>query len=251
MNDVRMWWFHVNQFRRNSYFTQLLFTSTLSILIVQALAARNPNSAAASDLNWLRAGMLGAWTMCAVAVGLLNYQRHLGTLVHLVRTPYLAVRTLFPAVGAASVFGLAAFPIAALGSRALGMPVALGNIGSLLIAALLFWLACVSVSTAVGMFFVLSPDAFAYESLIGVPIVLVSGVFGTASWIPNSVISIARILPTRAAVELLTNVATGGPLSITTIIEVLLVSLLWLALATLIANKVTKRATVMGTLEVI
>lgn len=250
--NLRMLWFHVGQFAKNSYFVQLLFTSTLTILALSALAARNPGAGATSDLVWLRAGMLGTWTMCAVAVGLLSYQRFQGTLVHLIRTPHAPVRTLLPVVGAASVFGLLALPVAALGAWLLRLPIATGNLGTMLIAGLGFWLACLAISSTIGMLFkIITPNALTYENLVGIPIVLVSGVFGTPLWLPSGITQAARILPTRSAVQVLTDVASGHSLNWLALAETLAVSAVWLTATAIIAGVVARRATVTGTLEVV
>jgi len=251
-----MLWFHVRQFAQNGYFVQLLITSTLSIVILQALAARNPAVAAgganpAVGLGWLRAGMLGTWTVCAVSSGMLGYQRFQGTLVYLVRAPYHPMRVLVPVLGAASVFGLLALPLGALGSVMLGQPVIHGGIVVTLIAGLVFWIACLSISTFIGMIFVLTPNAMTYEGLLSIPLVLVSGVFGTPSFLPDTVIAIARILPTRSAVELLNQISAGGGLNLWLLVEPLVVSLLWLLAAAGAARVVTRRATQTGILEVV
>jgi len=259
MRDVRMWWFHARQFARNSYFMQLLLTSTCGMVALQALAARNPEAVggtgfAAPGLGWLRAGMLGNWTMCGVAIGLLGYQRFQDTYVHLVRTPHQAIRTLFPVVGAASVFGLLALPLAAITALALRQPVTFGNrhmIGQLLAAGFLFWLACLAVSTALGMVFVLTPNAITYQPLIGIPLILVSGIFGTPEWIPDWIIAIATILPTRGAVALLVSVVHGDPVGWQSALAVIISSLLWLIIAGWLANRVANASTKSGTLEVI
>lgn len=250
MRDLRMLLFHARLFRHNSYFFQLLLTSTLGMVAMQALAARLPGATLA-DLGWLRAGMFGTWTMCAVAVGMLGYQSFQGTLVHLYRTPVAAFRTLMPVVGAASVFGLAALPLAALFAWLLRMPVSLPHLGGLLVAGLLFGLACLAVSALAGMAFVLNRNALAYEGLAATPLVLLSGVFGTPPFLPPLVLALARVLPTRAAVDLLTEVAAGGTLSLAPIVEIIGVSAVWLAAACWLGGFVTRRAAASAKLGVI
>ena len=129
MRDLRMWWFHTSIFARNGFFIQLLLTSTLGIVGLQALAALAPG-VEHTNLGWLRAGIVGMWTVCTVAAGMIGYQRFQGTLVHLMRTALTTPRTLLPVLGAASVFGLAALPVAWLAAWALRMPVTLGVAGA-------------------------------------------------------------------------------------------------------------------------
>jgi len=248
LTDARMFWFHAKQMARNTYFVQLLITSTLGMVALQALAARNPDAiiAGTGGLGWLRAGMLGTWTMCGVAVGLLGYQQFQGTFTHLIRSPHQVFRALFPVVGAASVFGLGAFPMAALSAIILRQPLVFGNIGALIIAGLIFWLACLALSSVLGMAFVLTPNAITYEGLIGIPLVLVSGIFGTFDWIPSGVLAAARILPTRGAVELLFNATSGAPLNWILVAITIASSLTWLAVAAWIVHIVIKRLTKTG-----
>ncbi len=245
-----MWWFHTAQFARNGYFVQLLLTSTLGLVALQALAARAPG-AQDTDLGWLRAAMVGTWTVCTVAAGMIGYQRFQGTLVHLLRSPLPAHRTLLPVVGAASVFALAALPLAALASWATGQPVTLGPFLPMIVAAVAFWLACLSVSAVIGGLFVLTPNAMTYEGLLAVPLVLASGVFGTPSAVPDLLVTVTHVLPTRSGVEILQQAADGSGPSPLLMLECLLVSAAWLVGARWSANVVARRATAAGTLEVV
>lgn len=245
-----MWWFHTTQFARNGYFVQLLVTSTLGLVALQALAARGP-WAQDVEVGWLRAGMVGTWTVCTVAAGMIGYQRFLGTLVHLMRSPLRTPRTLLPVVGAASVFGLLALPLAAAASALLRQPVALGAVLPTASAAVAFWLACLSVSAVVGMLFVLTPNAMTYEGLLAVPLVLASGVFGTPAGIPAAAVAVTHVLPTRSAVELLQGVTAGTQPSVVLVVECVVVSAAWLLVAWWAASVVARRATTAGTLEVV
>jgi ABC-2 type transport system permease protein len=245
-----MWWFHTAQFARTGYFVQLLGTSTLGLAALQALAARAPG-AQNTDIGWLRAGVVGTWTVCTVAAGMIGYQRFQGTLIHLVRSPLALPRALLPVVGAASVFGLAALPLAGGASWLLRQPVALGPLVPTAAAAAAFWLACFSVSATVGMLFVLTPNAMTYEGALAVPMVLASGVFGTPEGTPSTLVTLAHVLPTRAAVELLQQVTRGSSPTAGLVVECLVVSSLWIGIAWWAANVVARRASADGTLEVV
>jgi len=255
MSDLRMWWFHARNFARTGYFVQLLFTSTLGMVALQALAARAPGAAGPGTdgfgLGWLRAGMLGTWTMCSVATGMLGFQRFQGTLVHLMRTPHAAFRVLMPVVGAAATFGLLALPLGLGFSWLLRQPVVFGAIGPTLLAVAIFWLACLAISAVIGMLFALTPNAIMYQELVIVPMVLVSGVFGTPAWLPSWLITLARILPTRSAVELLHSVSTSHAISGQLVVEALAGVVFWLVVAGWAAGLVARRATAAGTLEVV
>jgi len=257
MNALRMAWFHVTEFAGNGYFIQLLATTTLGMVILQALAARAPEVIAAGPaaegygLGWLRAGMLGTWTVCAVSSGILGFERYKGTLVHLVLTPQRVLKTLMPLLAAASVFGILALPLAAASSWALQQHVLIGRLFPTIIAGLTFWLACFTMSALIGMLFVLTSNAQTYEGLLTVPLVLISGVFGTPHWLPDGVVTASRILPTRSAVELLQQVSAGLPLSMPLLGQSLAASMLWVIATSFAARLVVGRATKAGTLEVV
>ena len=183
---LRMLWFHTRLFARNSFFSQLMFTSTLSILAMQLLAAHG-NGAPAGEPLWLRAGMVGTWSVSTVAAGMIGFQRFQGTLAHLVFTPGPASRTMLPLVGAAATFGLLAFPLAALVASLFGYTPSTRAWAVLLVGILTFWLACLSISMVVAAVFVLTPNAITYEGLLAVPLVLLSGVFGFPAGLPSGV----------------------------------------------------------------
>jgi len=257
MNTLRMGWFHVTELAGNGYFIQLLATTTIGMVILQALAARAPEVIASGamaqgyGLGWLRAGMLGTWTVCAVSAGILGFERYKGTLVHLVLTPQNVLKTLMPLLAAASVFGLLALPLAAASSWVLRQPTLLGGLLPTAIAALVFWLACFTISALIGLLFVLTPNAQTYEGLLTVPLVLISGVFGTPSWLPDGVVWASRVLPTRSAVELLQQVSAGLPLSLPLLLQSVAASFLWVIATGFAARVVVGRATKAGTLEVV
>lgn len=109
MRTLRMLAFHTRLFAGNSYFVQLMITSTVTILLMQYVASFASQSPESASSAWLRAGLVGTWTVCTVAAGLIGFQRFQGTLVHLVFTPTRAGSTLLPLIGSASAFGLLAF----------------------------------------------------------------------------------------------------------------------------------------------
>ena len=240
--------FHTRLFARNSYFVQLVLTSTVGIAVLQVLAARSGGAVGSGD--WLRPAIVGLWTECTVSAGTVGYQRFQGTLVHLLMSPLPPERTLFPLLGSASVFGLLAFPIAALVSGLGGMPVGLGRGVGLVVGVVVMWLACLALSCCVGMLFVLTPNAMTYEGLLGIPLVLLSGVFVPPANLSPVVDGIAHVLPTRAAVEALFAAAAGGS-PVWALVESAGLSAVWLALGVVLARVVVRRATVTGGVEFI
>lgn len=249
MSQLRMLRFHLVLFGRNTYFSQLLVTSTLSILALQLLAAHG-NGAPTTEPIWLRAGMVGTWSVCTVAAGMIGFQRFQGTLVHLLMTPRSPAHTLLPLVASAATFGLLAFPLAALGSTIFGYTPSLESWGTLTVGIGLFWLACLSISTLVSAVFVLTPNAITYEGLLAVPLILLSGVFGVPAGMPSALTVMTYVLPTTPAVRLVLEQPTDPEL-IGLIFACLGVSAGWFALSHWALSRATRRAKLTGSLEVV
>jgi len=112
---MRMVWFHLRQFARVGYFVGLLVSSTTSMFLLQLLAMRaatGPISGQDPQL-WVRAALVGMWSVCTVSAGMIGFQRMQGTLVHVLFSPRSPIVTLGPIVAAGSCFGILSFPLAA------------------------------------------------------------------------------------------------------------------------------------------
>ena len=108
--QLRLISFSLRQFLTVPYFLQLLLLSTFGATSLQALAAGAwPVDA---TLAWTRAGIIGTWNMCIVAAGILNFERYRGTFVYLLNGAVNPLRALAAVVSTASIFGLAALPLA-------------------------------------------------------------------------------------------------------------------------------------------
>lgn len=245
MAILRMLGFHLMLFSRTTYFVQLLTTSTLSILALLALAA----FAYGTDPSeiWLRSGMVGAWMVTTVAAGLIGFQRHQGTLVHLVMSTRTPASTLLPLVASASTFGVLAFPLAAAVSTAIGMPPAIGHAPTLAAGGLAFWLGCLALSCSIAALFVLTPNAMTYEGLLAVPLVLLSGVVGPLHSAPSWVEAPTFLLPTSTASRVLLSPDESPMFHLVLSIAA---SAVWFLLARWALGMALRRATERGTLEI-
>ena len=234
MRVLRMLAFHTRLFAGNSYFVQLMITSTVTILLMQYVASFASHSPSSASSAWLRAGLVGTWTVCTVAAG---------TLVHLVFTPTRAGSTLLPLVGSASAFGLFAFPLAGLLAWILRLHPQVS--WQLVPAVFVFWLACLSISCAVAALFVLTPYAMTYEGLLVAPLILVSGIFGIPASIEHWAVPVSYLLPTSSAVRA---VLDAGSTSTTessfwgAIAVSVAVSLAWFALSTVLLKRALIKA---------
>lgn len=238
---MRMVWFHLRQFARVGYFVGLLVSSTTSMFLLQLLAMRaatGPISGQDPQL-WVRAALVGMWSVCTVSAGMIGFQRMQGTLVHVLFSPRSPIVTLGPIVAAGSCFGILAFPLAAGLAVVFHQPV--GTINGFGLP--LYWLACLSVSVVVAATFVFTRNAIAYEPLLLVPMIVLSGVFGSP--LPQ-LATVGWMIPTSHAITVLTtpNIDPGR------IVATLAVSAAWLASGGWLARIALQRATVAGTLEV-
>ena len=107
----------------------------------------------------------------------------------------------------------------------------------------LYWLACLSVSVVVAATFVFTRNAIAYEPLLLVPMIVLSGVFGSP--LPQ-LAAVGWVIPTSHAIAVLTTPSIDPG----RIVATLAVSAAWLAGGGWLARIALQRATVAGTLEV-
>ncbi len=251
MRVLRMLAFHTRLFAGNSYFVQLMVTSTVTILLMQYVASFASHSPESASSAWLRAGLVGTWTVCTVAAGLIGFQRFQGTLVHLVFTPTRAGSTLLPLVGSASAFGLLAFPLTGLLAWILRLHPQVS--WQLVPAVFVFWLACLSISCAVAALFVLTPYAMTYEGLLVAPLILVSGIFGIPASIEHWAVPVSFLLPTSSAVRAVLDAGSAGtpePSFWGTIVLSVAVSLAWFTLSTVLLKRALVKAHRDASLEV-
>lgn len=248
--SARMLFFHLRVFSQNSYFLQLLLTSTLSVLVLQFIASLT-SSLSVDGTAWLRAGMVGTWSVSTVAAGLIGFQRFQGTLVHLVLSPLSVGKVLLPLVGSACSFGLLAFPIAALAALALRIPFQATNIATLIVGIACLWLSCLAISSVVSSLFVLTPNAITYEGLLLVPMILISGIFGIPASIEHWVTPISYIIPTSPAVHAILRNTAPAQEYWPNICFSVLGSIVWFLAGHLLVRRATHRAINDGTLEVI
>ncbi|WP_181057928.1 ABC transporter permease [Pseudoclavibacter sp. RFBJ3] len=204
MRDVRMLFFQLRQFAANSYFLQLMLTATIVSVVMQYLVlAGSAQSPGGEELVWLRAGLVGAWTVATSAAGILGFQRFQGVLVPLFQSPLGESRALFPVIAATASFGVSAVPVAVVVSLIFGLPVVVSDVGVFLLGMVLFALGAVSMSLVVALLFVLTPNAITYEGLLAIPIILLSGIFGYPASVAPALEGVSTLIPIAPAIRVL------------------------------------------------
>lgn len=246
MRWLRVCWFNLRQFCAVSHFAQTMVLVTTTTTLVQWLGIRVWGGNA--TVACMRAAMIGMWTTSVFSAGLLGFERHKGTLVHLVSDSRHTLATLALVVLSAATFGLVSFPAAWIAWALLShIVVPLPNVG----LVLLFWLACSSVSLVIASLFVLTPNAIAYEGLLLAPVMLVSGLLWPLADMPARMADVLRLaIPLAAPVEALLSTATEVPIPLSVLLG-LISSLSWIVLAWVLGRLTLRRALVSGTLEVV
>ncbi|GKT04243.1 multidrug ABC transporter permease [Furfurilactobacillus entadae] len=243
MRFLRLFWFHFKQYGSNQYFFWLPVTSTVSIFLLQYVVAY-ANDGLANPQLWINSGVVGLWASTATAAGSIGFQRFQGTLPYIVNTRYDERGSLIALLLPASSYGLLAFPLAYGLAKVTGVMV-----GSLSLNWL-FWVICLWGGAALmglllAAFFTLTPNALVYESLIDVPIVLLTGLFGGKA-LTRPVMAVSQwLFPITAPISALTG---NGHLHW----DACIVSItLWVGLTAGITKHIMVLAKKKGTLKVI
>lgn len=193
-------WFHLRLYTKNSYFVWLPINSTLSFFLIQYLAAYASQQLDSSQL-WLRAGIFGLWSSATTAAGSIDFQRFQGTLLYLINQPIGDYWSLAALLVPASTFGLLAFPLSAALAFCFGLPVSVTPYQFLGIFC--FWSGALILDFVVAAFFVLTRNFSAYEDLIFVPVLLLSGFLTPPPWLEPFRSLFDWVLPIGAATRLI------------------------------------------------
>ncbi len=257
--QLRLMSFSLRQFLTIPYFIQLLISTVLGSVIIQALAVHAAEQSSMGHsvdptLAWTRAGIVGMWSVCIVSAGIINFERFRGTLVYLCAGSVSPVRVLAAIVSSASIVGLAALPLSWLVWVLVTLNPQVTDFTVLwpryVLGIPLLWLACLSVTFMIAVFFVATPNAIAYEELLLVPVFIFSGVLFTTVEAPAWLDAVGFLVPLQAPVHLLL-----GRIPITTpadallaVVQTLAVSSIWAVCAFLFARKALTSARRRGTL---
>lgn len=253
MRWMRIAAFQIRQFVKVPYFIQLMAISTVTTVIVQFLAWQ-AWSVVQPEQAWIRAGIIGLWTTCTAAAGIIGFERFKGTLVHLVLAPIGSLRVSAGVVGAASIFGLVAFPLSWLSWALLSQSASFdfatwSRLGWVTLGILLLWLGSVAMSLVVSALFFLTPNAITYEGLLLTPIFVFSGVMFTTSAIPRPIYVLSHIFPLSWPIDLLFGRAEA--LDFLQFLLWCLCFIGWILVAWAAGRFALNKATRAGTLEVI
>ena len=164
--------FQVKEYVKNTYFVNLVLIQTTMMMLYEYLTHYVHHNY--SGQEWLIAGVIGLWASCTTSGGALGFQRFQGTLPHLLNGALPPFEVLLATLAPAAIYGLVAFPLAALEALILGMPINYLS-WELLLGIVVLWFTATVLSYVVSLIFVLSKHAMQYEELLLLPILLLSG----------------------------------------------------------------------------
>ena len=82
MRVLNLTFFHFKLMIKNNYFVTLLFTTTISILLLQYVVMYSQGDSL-GNLIWLRSGIFGMYSVVITSIGLIGFQRRQQTLMYL------------------------------------------------------------------------------------------------------------------------------------------------------------------------
>lgn len=248
--QLRLCWFHVKQYCSVGYFVQLLIMTTLTLTILQYLGL-SAFGAEFPDQIWLRTGIIGMWTSAATSAGILGFEKHKGTLIYLTLSVIHPLKSIAALVSASSLFGLLSFPLAWIEWAIIAQisPLAIQPLVpslSQLLGITFLWIGCTTVSCALANLFLLTPNALAYEGLLIVPVLALSGVFFS---LPGITHVTAFLNPLSAPIQFIYG---SKIMSFHALLAGYSCSLvLWCLIALFLGNYALKKARIDGTLELV
>lgn len=243
MSLLKMVYFQLRLYIKNSYFLNLVLIETTTMVLYQYLAHYVGHTY--SGQEWLIAGILGTWASCTTSAGALGFQRFQGTLPYLLNSGISREKVLLATLSPAAIFGLTAFPLAGLESLILGMPLK-GFSLEFVFGFLLFWLTATILSYFISLFFVLTRNAIEYEELVLTPILLLSGLLSVPSIVLPFIKPIQLLSPLTLPIKLIYQNAITLPV----VLAYIIVTGIFLVLCKVMTDFVVKRAFQTGRLGV-
>jgi ABC-2 type transport system permease protein len=189
--------FHLRHLLRTPFFVQQAMAAPLSFFCLRALAAGGAGTVPPPDL-WATSALAGIWATTTTAVGMIGFQRHQGTLEHLVlstRQPAVVFSSL---CSAATLVGLVGVPLslvaqALTSGRVTGQPATVLGLAAGTVA-------CAASSLLLSALFVSTRSATVYEPLVLTPVWLLTGLVVPLAALPEWATPVALAHPLTGAV---------------------------------------------------
>lgn len=235
--------FHSRQLLRTSFFLHESLLAPVAFMTLLAMGRRASGVDVGTDL-WVTATTAGLWSTTTLAVGIIGFQRHQGTLEHLVltcRPPGVVFGAL---TSAAAAIGLAGLPGCLALQWALTRQVSTSWQAVTSIAA--SGVACAASAAVLSSFFVLVRSATVFEPLVLLPVWLLSGLTVPVDALPTGLALAARLHPLTSAVAIAHTTEAATSLSL--LGASVVTSGIWGVLAAALSARAHRAALVHGTL---
>lgn len=235
-------WFHLKVYAQNSYFINLMISSTLSLFFLEYIAQFALDGDFSQSI-WVRASIFGLWASGTTAAGSIGFQRFQGTLLYLINNPYNEQLSLAAVIAPAASFGLLSFPLAMVVALILGIPIKISL--ELVVAIIALWLGALVLDLIIASVFVLTKNAIVYEDLLTLPLLFLSGLFPLLGLLDVIQPIVNWLLPIALPIQWLLGYKTMTGASILQYITCLILSLI---ISMRISNYLLKHARISGKL---
>lgn len=218
---IRISWFHLKIFAQNSYFLSLMLTGTITLFLIEYITITALDGTF-TEATWLRAGIFGLWSCGTTAAGSIGFQRFQGTLLYLINNRYSDQLSLASVILPAASFGLLCFPVAYCLALVFSevQPISL----ELLITIGLLWMGALVLDFLIASIFVLTKHAIAYEDLLTLPLLFLSGLFPLPAFLERLSDALNWVLPIALPIKWLLKKEAMTSLSIVQFLVALAIS---------------------------
>ncbi len=201
MRVLNLTFFHFKLMIKNNYFVTLLFTTTISILLLQYVVAYSQGDSL-GNLIWLRSGIFGMYSVVITSIGLIGFQRRQQTLMYLLNNKTSDKTSILCLLIAPSILGIFAFLISFIMSMILGLEITNFNIDNI-IAIIFLLIGCMIMSFIFACFSIFTKNAMIYEPLITLPILIMSGLFYLDSGLNDVISMLGWVIPISGPINFL------------------------------------------------
>lgn len=194
-------WFQLKSLAHTTFFMQNAAMTPICFALMKILVYMATEDAFGLDARsiWVDAAIAGLWSATTTAVGIIGYQRFLGTLQYLATSVIAPSAVFLPIVASAALLGIIGVPLA-LVTVAVCLHGYVYISGLQILGVLLAMLACVASAALLAGIFVLFSRATAYEPLILIPVWMLSGIVVPVDTMPLPLRVIAFVHPLTSAV---------------------------------------------------
>lgn len=244
--------FQLRSLSGTMFFVQTAVLTPICFALMKIVAAFVSDKTLLSfqpGMIWVDAAVAGLWASTTTAVGIIGYQRFLGTLQYLALSIMSPSVVFLPVVAASALLGMLGLPGAII-VVAIVSPHYFSVSALQLVGYMLAMLSCVASATFLAGIFVLFTKATAYEPLILIPVWMLCGIVVPLETMAMPFRCLALLHPLTAAVW----VAHANSWNLTALIAILwsiMLSVVLFLISARMLRYAMKRAIQEGSLQII